>query len=61
MQPPPEDYCSQTYTPPKEEYLTLDTLNEPELDALPEGLVPSGLNPRPPPQEPGKHFGMLTL
>lgn len=61
MQPPPEEYCSQTYTPPQEEYLALDTLNEPDLDALPEGLVPSSLNPRPPPQEPGKHFGMLTV
>ncbi|KAN0073650.1 hypothetical protein V8E55_012127 [Tylopilus felleus] len=60
MQPPPEEYCSQTYTPPKEEYLTLDTLNEPELDALPEGLVPSGLNPRPPPQEPVRRSSRQT-
>lgn len=60
MEPPLERYYSQQYTPPQEKYLTLDILSEPNLDALPEALVSSGINPQPPPQEPGEYFGTLT-
>ncbi|KAF8121044.1 hypothetical protein EV363DRAFT_1366958, partial [Boletus edulis] len=42
MEPPPERYSSQKYTPPQEKYLTLDMLSEPDLDALPEAHVSSG-------------------
>ncbi|KAF8125413.1 hypothetical protein EV363DRAFT_1350545 [Boletus edulis] len=52
MEPPPERYYSQPYTPPQEKYLTLDILSEPDVDALPEALVSSGVSPRPPSQEP---------
>ncbi|KAF8414608.1 hypothetical protein L210DRAFT_3769414 [Boletus edulis BED1] len=45
MEPLPERYYSQKYTPPQEKYLTLDMLSEPDLGALPEAHVSSGVNP----------------
>ncbi|KAF8129366.1 hypothetical protein EV363DRAFT_1264501 [Boletus edulis] len=60
MQPPPEEYYSQTSTPPQEKYLELDTLNGPDLNVLPEGVVPSSLDFRPPPQEPLRRSSRQT-